>query len=261
MPNPVQLPPYAQLFGVGVASTGDIWMAGSSGDGTFFLHWDGVELSHVKGLQGTAKGGILGVAALPTGRAWASGFTQVSGAGSLPLVAHLCPISVTGDGFKPVSSRVGQGTTAVWTFAQGNAQSHTVTDSSGIGLFDSGMRGAGGSFVVDLPGAGSYPYLDQTSGASGRVAVPVLASPPAGGVGTTFTVTWSDEQAPDDLVFDVQVRRPGAAWVDWKTGQGGRSATFIPDAGPGTYSFRCRVRDEGTGAHSNWSPSASILVT
>lgn len=261
VPNPVDLPAYARVFGVAVVSASDVWMAGSSGDGTFFLHWDGAVLSYVKGLPGVAKGGILGVAALPAGRAWAGGFAQAAGSASLPLVAQLCPISVTGAGFKPATSRVGQGTTVAWTFAQGNALPHTVTDSSGMGLFDSGMRDAGGSFVVDLPGAGGYPYLDQTSGASGKVTVPVLASPPSGGLATTFTVTWSDDKAPAGLVFDVQIRRPGAAWVDWKTDQGGRSATFTPDGGAGTYSFRARVRDEGTGAHSNWSPSASIVVT
>jgi len=39
-----------------------------------------------------------------------------------------------------------------------------------------------------------------------------------------------------------------------------RSATFMPDAGPGAYSFRARMRSTITGKAAGYSPAASIAV-
>ena len=85
-----------------------------------------------------------------------------------------------------------------------------------------------------------------------------------GGVGTTattFTVTWAAATPPTGYVFDVQIRRPGAAFVGWKTGVTSRTASFTPDAGTGTYSFRARLRNIANGATSNYSGAKSISVS
>jgi hypothetical protein len=39
------------------------------------------------------------------------------------------------------------------------------------------------------------------------------------------------------------------------------SASFVPGAGPGTYSFRARLRNTANGAASEYSTARSITVT
>jgi hypothetical protein len=60
----------------------------------------------------------------------------------------------------------------------------------------------------------------------------------------------------------VQLRRPGSTvFVNWRTGQTARSATFVPDAGVGTYTFRARLRKPAVGRASGYSPNRSITVS
>jgi hypothetical protein len=88
----------------------------------------------------------------------------------------------------------------------------------------------------------------------------VVAEPPSGPPGTTFTITWASEAPPlPGFVFDVQVKAPGSgSWVYLVKGGTSRSTTVSPNA-PGKYRFRARLRTGG--AHSGWSPIASITVT
>jgi hypothetical protein len=62
-------------------------------------------------------------------------------------------------------------------------------------------------------------------------------------------------------VFDVQVKRPGAAsYTNWMPATTATTARFLPDAGPGGYSFRARLRDTTTGAASGYSAGLAIAV-
>jgi plastocyanin len=161
--------------------------------------------------------------------------------------------------FSPQGIRVARGGAVEWTF-QGD--DHTVTDASGMGLFDSGPQPAGSTYRRYFIGAGIYKYRCSIHPSMlGKVRVLPQADPPSGGVATEFTVTWSAEWAPAGSAFDVQIKRPGGQWSDWLTSQTVNSGTFVPDAGAGTYSFRARYRNTGNGATSLYSPPVSVVVS
>jgi plastocyanin len=171
-------------------------------------------------------------------------------------------VSVTEAAFTPQTANGAQGRMVRWNF-QGPG-THNATDRSGMGLFASGNKGAGTSYSFAFVGAGTYPYrctLHPTVH-SGTVKVPVLISPGSGRRTTSFTVTWASATAPSGHVYDVQIKRPGStAFTNWKTAQTARSASFVPDAGTGTYTFRARLRKPAVAKASAYSAVKSINVS
>jgi arylsulfatase A-like enzyme len=180
-----------------------------------------------------------------------------------PLPPGLAATSITvGDtGFSKRTATVAQGRVVGWNVA-GSLQ-HTITDTTGMGLFDSGPLSPGAPYSATYLGAGSYPYADSLHPTmTGTIKVPLVISPTSGTIGTAFTVTWAAAAASTGYGFDVQIRRPGSsAWTNWQLGQVVRSGAFVPDVGPGTYSFRARMRSTLTGSTSGWSAVASISVS
>ena len=157
---------------------------------------------------------------------------------------------------------VGQGETVRWSFE--GPSTHTVTDSTGMGLFNSGSVAAGGPrFFAEFTAAGIYPYHCQPHPhMKGVVKVPVEVSPKSGRVGSTYTINWSSIPAPEGFVYDIQIKRPGADFfVDWRMSHTARRGSFKPDSGAGEYSFRARLRKLNGGAHARYSPSRRITVT
>ena len=53
--------------------------------------------------------------------------------------------------FDPASATVRMGGTVTWTWGSSN---HSISDSSGLGLWDSGVLGAGSTFSFTFVGAG-----------------------------------------------------------------------------------------------------------
>lgn len=259
------------LYGIAAVATGDVWAMGTyDQDGIrhpLMVHWDGASWtqasmpdvgSPVSAVINTA----LAAGTVVGGHVWSVGYDFESGAGIETLAERVCPVSITDAGFSPATATIDHGRTVAWSFPGSNAQTHTATDNSGLGLFDSGARGPGTSFTFAYIAAGSYAVTDETTAANATIKVRPLAAPPSGGVGTQFTVTWSSQTAPPGYVFDTQIKRPGSSnWVNWKTGRTGTKATFTPDAGTGKYSFRSRMRAPASGATSGWSPAAAIQVS
>jgi hypothetical protein len=163
--------------------------------------------------------------------------------------------------FDPASPSITRGARVTWRFD--GPSSHTATDATGMTLYNSGSRAAGTTFAFTFTSAGRYPYRCTIhSGMTGTISVPITASPSSGTTATTFTLTWSSAPPPAAFVYDVQVRRPGSnAFVAWKTGVTAASSTFAPDAGPGTYRFRSRVRRVSNGKASTWAVAAVITVS
>jgi plastocyanin len=164
------------------------------------------------------------------------------------------------DYFLPSLADVGRGDTVIWDFSQAD-RSHSATDSSGMGLFDSGLIAPGGpSFSYAFTAAGTYPYTCTIHSAemNGRVRVPVRVSPRAGDLGHTFTVRWATVAAPSGFVYDVQRRRGAGSWTAWLSGTTVASASFEPSRA-GTYRFRARLHRQSASA-SGWSPAASLTV-
>ncbi len=179
--------------------------------------------------------------------------------------AFVVPLVVTDSGFSPPRATMTQGNSMVWWFSPQDRRSHTVTDASGVfggpgGDLDSGVRPAGSSFAFKFLSAGSYPVVDTRTANAAVIEVPVRIRPTPGMEGL-HDVVWSLMDALPPFVFDVQILRPGSAtFAAFRQGETVASAGFMPDAGPGRYEFRARLRNTATGKASGWSPPAILEV-
>jgi plastocyanin len=169
-------------------------------------------------------------------------------------------VSAKDSGFSPKTITVDLGTTVGWTID--GAASQTVTDGSGLGLFDSGTLAPGATYQFMFFAAGTYPYRDLLhTRLKGTVVVPVVLSPSSGAVDSSFQVTWSSQPAPAGYVYEIDVQRPGSTrFAPWTYGTTLESGSFVPDAGPGTYSFRARLRHVASRKAGPFSPTGSISV-
>jgi plastocyanin len=162
-------------------------------------------------------------------------------------------------GFKPARAIANAGDTVAWKFVGPSV--HSVTDRTGMRLFDSGPVAAGGTYSFVFGSAGTYPYgcaIHPTDRA--RVSVPMVAAPPSGGFATSFTITWATA-VPSGYVEDIQVKRPGAvSFTSLLKGTRTTATGFTPDAGAGSYSFRARLRNPSNRSSSDWSPVAAVTV-
>jgi hypothetical protein len=97
---------------------------------------------------------------------------------------------------------------------------------------------------------------------TGSVRGPIVVSAATGTTSTAFAVAWASAPLPAGYVSDVQVMRPGStARASWLTGQTATGGTFTPDAGPGTYRLRARVRNTANGRAAAYSPPAIVKVS
>jgi plastocyanin len=160
--------------------------------------------------------------------------------------------------FSPATLDLPRGGTVVWDFD--GPSTHTATDGTGMGLYDSDLvLGGGPSFEASFTAAGRYAVvctLHEDMG--GTVRVPTGVARSATTVGDAVTVRWAATTAAAGFVHDVQIRRPGQAWTPWRTGVVARTGTFVP-ARAGTFRFRARLRAPGT-AHAAWSVPVDLSV-
>lgn len=179
----------------------------------------------------------------------------------LAASAATANVSIYDDYFSPKAVKVSLGSTVTWT---NQGDSHTVTSSKPLGLWDSGNKDFGQVFSRVFTAAGKYSYLCKYhSGMVGTVTVPMKASPASGVVGTTFTITAASVNATAPWVYDIQIKRPGAlAFTNWKAGITAKSAAFATAGLPtGTYQFKARLRNPVTGKTTDYSPVKSITVS
>jgi hypothetical protein len=99
---------------------------------------------------------------------------------------------------------------------------------------------------------------------AGSVSVPMSVQLLPGST-TQAQVTWASADAPRGFAFDIQVEAPGSSqFVDWLVGRTDPTRVFGPGdpfyVGPGTYSFRGRMRNLANGASSRYSDPASIVL-
>ena len=260
--------PYGyQLWGVAAVSPADVWAVGAtidpgwSGRG-LTMHWDGTNWSVV---QPPLSRPLTGVTALPDGTVLAAG-----GLGHYLPLQKRCEIRVGDNGVLPASvAGIPFATTIAWSFDLASTTNHSVSDASGMGLFDSGLRAPGGSFTFTFPAAGTYALIDSATGRTSTVKVSMTAVnvddpayPRAGLTTSTFALKWAAEPARAGYVYDVQIKRPGTTtYIDYLAGTTAPSTSFTPDAGPGTYGFRARLRDTAKGKSLGWSSPRTISVS
>jgi uncharacterized repeat protein (TIGR01451 family) len=171
-------------------------------------------------------------------------------------------VSVRDGGITPSFHDVALGETVQWDFFGPSA--HEITDSHGLGLLDTGLRSPIDlyRFTFNQSAEIRTKDLDAFPLNTGKLVVPVEVTPASGTQTATFLVTWALVQPPAGIVQDVQVKPPGGSWVRWVRGQSTTlQATFAPDAGPGTYSFRSRIRNVTNGARSRFGPPVPIAVS
>jgi len=255
-------------------SASDVWAAGSYIDvntgatRTMVQHWDGVTFFWTPmdtpniGEKDNRLGGITSIS--DAAELWAVGSYKDELTGALrTLTMQTCPVRIGGAGFEPEEVGTNRfGATVGWTIALGAPGAHSVTEVSGMGLFNSGLRDPPASFAYKFIAAGSYPVIDLGTGDTMSVEIPMEAFPRRGSVSTRFRVSWAAYNPGQPFrVFDVQIRRPGSnSFEDWKVGEQNAASQFVPDVGPGRYQFRARMRDTRNGSASGYSLPISIEV-
>jgi uncharacterized repeat protein (TIGR01451 family) len=171
-------------------------------------------------------------------------------------------VAVRDTGVVPFFRDVPLGGVLQWDFFGPSV--HEITDAHGLGFLDTGPIAPVNDFRFTFDVSGEIRTQDLAAFPAniGKIVIPVQVSPSAGTVDSSFTVTWATAAPPGGLVEDIQIRRPGGSWAPWH-----HDATtllqdaFQPDAGPGTYAFRSRLRDPSDGAHSRFGPPIAIDVT
>jgi uncharacterized repeat protein (TIGR01451 family) len=168
-------------------------------------------------------------------------------------------IAVVDNAFDPQNALTKVGAKVPWHFT--GSFPHTVTDNTGLNLYDSGTKSPGASYSFTYKAAGTYGYICTIHGFTGIIRLAPTVSPTSGPQGSPFTIKWASAAPPSGDVFDVQVMVPGGAFVAWMTGVTTTSGTYVPSAGPGNYAFRARLRNPTTLAATAYSPGAVIKVT
>ena len=175
-------------------------------------------------------------------------------------------VRVNGDtGFTPSFHSVVLGETVQWDiYGAGTDPPHDITDSHGLGLFDSGPLTPVNYFRYTFNLSGEVRTMDDPinyPNNAGKLVVPVQVSPASGTQSDTYTITWATAPLPAGFVEDVQIKRySDTKWQQWRHGTSLLSDSFVPDAGPGTYAFRDRIRRSSNRNHSRFGPPVTIDV-
>jgi hypothetical protein len=245
----------------------DLWAVGNQvvpyGHLTVVVeHWDGRSWLQVPSpfVYPSVDWVANAITALGDDRVWAAPETYVSpGNYYIPSLAALCLIRVTDGGSVPRSTIIGIPTPEVWMVDPHSQGAHSVTDGSGMALFDSGLLQPGESYSYTFQMAGTFPIVDSATGLQSSVVVRLYA-PLYGRIGYSIPVVWAFEP-PGDLVFDAQYRLGHNPWKTWRQYRGTKEVqgAFDPDY-PGLYCFRARSR-RGDQGSSGWSPQRCVTVT
>ncbi len=192
------------------------------------------------------------------GNIWFSEFTGNKVGYVADAAGHTTYAVIHDNSTEPTSRVITVGTSMRWIFEGPSA--HSVTDSTGMGLFDSAPQHQVSTFTQLFGVAGDYPYASTVNGdtTSGTIKVSPTA-PLTGTQNTPFTVTWATA-IPSTGTVDVQVETPGASsFSPWMTGTTQDSGSYTPAAGPGVYKFQARLNLNGHS--SDWSQIIRVTVS
>jgi uncharacterized repeat protein (TIGR01451 family) len=172
-------------------------------------------------------------------------------------------VSVSDTASTPPYRGLALGETIQWDFL--GPSNHEITDSHGLGYLDTGPHSAisYARFTFDLSAEIRTQDLPAFPANLGKITVPPQVTPDTGTTTDSFLVVWALQQPPPNIVEDVQIKRPGAArWTRWRPRQSlAIQDRFVPDAGPGTYEFRSRIRNVANRTHSRFGPPVPITVS
>jgi virginiamycin B lyase len=253
----VELPvpgPFSGIAGVAAGADGLLWFTENDTDHVGAMDATGAVVQLLNTSPGARP---LSITLGPDGNLW---FTEAdrNAIGRVNLgVTDRVHVLALDAGFAPRLRRATMGKSVQWVFLGPNA--HSVVDASGLGLFDSGPRSFVSYLTLTALSAGTFVYHDGTGVApDAAITIPVTL-PAAASAGVPFPVTWSLVQAPPGLVFDVQVRVPGAPSFANLTSGPSRNGSYTA-AAPGPYQFRARLRDPVSGQQTLYSLPALVVV-
>jgi uncharacterized repeat protein (TIGR01451 family) len=171
-------------------------------------------------------------------------------------------VSVSDSGSRPFYRGLALGDTVQWDFL--GPSDHQIIDSHGLGYLDTGVHKPTSywRFTFNLSAELRTKDLDAFPLNLGKITVPPEVTPTTGTTADSFLIVWALQQPPPNIVEDVQIKRPGGTWARWRHRQSLLIQDhFVPDAGPGTYAFRSRIRNVSNHAVSRFGPPVTITVT
>lgn len=154
----------------------------------------------------------------------------------------------------PVSSgSTHKSTTLRWLFQGGKA--HSVTDTSGMNLFDSGSQGPGFSYTHVFTTAGRFSYGSTVGGDTQTGVINVTPSGVKNGSDIDLTVGTS---FPAGVTVTVQVKVPHGTWATAPGGTGVNTNTFTYTPTNGSGAYRFQVETVANGHTSGFSPTITV---
>ena len=244
---------FSGIAGVSAGWDGNIWYTENDTDHVGSIDIDGNVLpKYDTGLR------PLCITPGPDGNMW---FTIADGNAigrvniAAPGAGHVLAMD---GGFSPRRRLMKIDDTAKWMFVGPTA--HSVVDTSGLGLFDSGSKPMVSYFNHVFTAASTYHYEDTVPPSTlvAQINVPVNA-PTSARVNVPFPLTWASVSQGSNMVFDVQVQLPGTPdFVPWQTTAALSDNYTAPS--PGKYRFRARMRNTVSGAATDYSPPALVNV-
>jgi streptogramin lyase len=243
--------------GIASAADGNLWVTLQSSNAIGRLSTTGSLKTFPVPTKASSPGGIV---AGGDGNIW---FSENAGdkIGQLQnLSGHSSYVMVQDNSYTPSSQGIplesgttNKPTTVRWLFVGG--KSHSVTDSSGMGLFDSGAQGPGAIYTYTFTTAGRFDY-DSTVAGDTQTGVINVTPSAAKGSGTNIVVNLATS-VPGGVSMDVQVETPGASSYT-SAGTNLTSTTFTYNATSGSGVYKFQVRTNSGGNSSGWSPTVRV---
>jgi streptogramin lyase len=251
--HPVGIKP----FDITAGTDGLLWVTDPNSNSVISMATDGSTTSYP---VPTRQSGVQNIANGPRGQIWFSERTANRIGRIDNTIPHTQYVSVGVRVIEQNPPRLALGSTVQWTFFGPGTQS--VTDSTGMGLFNSGPRSFVSTFSHVFDAAGDYTFRStRNSALTGVVKVMARVTPNSVTAGTPATVQFATGTAGPGFLYQVQMRAPGqhsfSPWVS--TTQ--PTNDFTPPAA-GTYEFEARLVDNGTSPHtsSGWSPVVTLTA-
>jgi hypothetical protein len=168
------------------------------------------------------------------------------------------PIGVETGSYSPkVANVAAPGGTPTWEWWTSMGAVDESVTSTGIKLFDSGIRSSG-SWSFRFFAAGRYPYHSRNSQQNGAIEVPLCLRGPQR-VHRAFPVVFASKHHKG-WVSDIQVRRRGQRRWRWAS-YGDKGTYFMFTARvQGRFEFRARLRRVTTGHTSRFSTPQVVRV-
>ncbi len=150
--------------------------------------------------------------------------------------------------------------TVKWSFENSSSTPMSVTDSTGLGLYNTGSHSAGYSLTYIFKWAGTFPYHSVPTPAVGAIRSDMVRSPGTAPLGSAITFKWASA-GRTNCVFDVEIKHQGQLhWAYMRFATTALSTAYTPKK-TGWIEVRARIRNKNTNKSSGFSPSVLVHIT